>query len=96
MNRHHLVTMLVLAIWALAKMSYLYKSPVERKAIAGHRKWRDDHNEKINQHYKCMNEHYGCSFEKIDEGWWTEDRTFLSKYAGLVARWKPGGDLFTD
>jgi hypothetical protein len=94
MNSFHWVTMVVLAMWTLAKIAHRYKSPAERKSIADDRRRCDEHNEKMNQHYRRMNTFYGRSYEKIDEGWWSEDVTLLSKYAGLVARWKPGGDLF--
>ena len=51
---------------------------------------------RMNEHYQTMNQKYGYHYEKIDEGWWSDDPTTLAKYAGLVSRWKPGGDLHSE
>jgi hypothetical protein len=84
----HWATVTVLLIWALGIIVRLHKSPAEHRAIADYNRRRGEHDEWMNQHYRRMNTIYGRRYEKIDEGWWTEDPTLLAKYSGLVAHWK--------
>lgn len=100
MDGSHISMMIILGAWSAAKIWAGYKSPAEREAIREHRKLLHDIKERTNQTYIRLNQYRAESgrppYQKIDEGWWSTDPALLEHYSGLVARWRPGGDLYEE